>query len=194
MSAARKLEEFLEVKRHYTYEDYAKWETDKRFELIDGVPYAMAAPNTLHQRVSRRLLRKLFARLPEGDVCEVFHPPYDVRLNFDTRDDTVVQPDLIVVCDPKKIDGKSIKGGPDWVIEILSPSNSHREIMLKYKKYCEAGVKEIWFIDPENKTIDVHKMDEELGDYVVNLYKFPDIVPVGILPGFAIDTRDIFEV
>ncbi|MDR2167590.1 MAG: Uma2 family endonuclease [Clostridiales bacterium] len=188
MSAARKLEEY------YTYEDYAKWETDKRFELIDGVPYAMAAPNTRHQRVSRRLTLRIGNHLEQkkGHSCELFVAPYDVRLNPNTRDDTVFQPDLIVICDPKKIDEKFAKGAPDWVIEILSPSNTHHDRVRKLIKYREARVREIWFVDPETKLIEIYRLEDD-GEYSVHYHLGDQSIEVGILPGFAIDTKDIFE-
>jgi Uma2 family endonuclease len=178
----------------YTYEDYCSWETDERYELIDGVPYAMAAPLVRHQRASGKLLQKIANHIDQkGGSCEIFHAPFDVRLSHDKGDDTVVQPDLVIICDPKKIeDGKSCKGAPDLVIEILSPSNTYHDRIVKFAKYREAKVKEIWFLDLETKTIEIYIIDKESGNYMPHLYLGPVTVPVGILPGLFIDMKDIF--
>ena len=192
MSVATKLDE----KRHLTYEDYIKWDTPgERWELIDGEAYAMASPNAEHQRISRRLARKLYGAFPEGGRCEVFVAPFDVRLKArrrNVKDDTVVQSDLLVVCDKAKIDKKSIVGAPDMVIEIWSPSNTSRERLVKLMKYRDAGVHEIWFVDPESKTVQVFCQGED-GTYDIDEYGEGDQIPVGILEGFVISCDDVFE-
>ncbi len=93
--------------QHYTYADYCTWPEDERWELVDGVPYAMASPSDAHQVISVEISRQL-ANFLVGKPCQVFHAPFDVRLNAETGDDTVVQPDIFVVCDKSKRDGKSI--------------------------------------------------------------------------------------
>jgi len=183
MPAAPKLDE------RYTYANLLTWPEDERWELIDGVPYAMASPGTKHQRISGNLFWKLREYL-EDKKCEVFSAPYDVRLNADKDDDTVVQPDLIVVCDPEIIDDKGCKGAPDLVIEILSPSTSDKDRTKKFRKYREAEVLEIWFLDPDTGTTDAYRFKN--GKYDVDFYVADDIVPVGILPGFEINMKDIF--
>ena len=123
MSASESARPITEKKR-YTYEDYYSWDDDKRWELIDGIPYAMSAPTIRHQRISVRLLGKFFNYL-EGKKCEVFAAPVDVMLKAENGDDTMVQPDLIVVCDSSKLDNnKACKGPPDLVVEILSPTTA----------------------------------------------------------------------
>ena len=111
----------LAEERGFTYKDYARWDDDIRYELIDGVPYAMASPSRLHQKISGRIFRQL-ANFLRGKSCEVYAAPLDVRLNPHTFDNIVVQPDILVVCDESKYDDKSIKGAPDFIIEILSPT------------------------------------------------------------------------
>ena len=177
-------------KEHFTYADYCTWDDDRRWELIDGRAYLMAAPNTNHQRISTRLLRK-FANHLDGKRCEVFHAAFDVRLNADKGDDTVVQPDLLVICDPKKIDAKGCKGAPDLVIEILSPSTAGHDMMRKFIKYTDAGVKEIWFVDPDTHDVKIFKQRD--GEYFVSMFGPTDKIVVSILPGLTIDMADIFE-
>ncbi|MCL2574123.1 MAG: Uma2 family endonuclease [Defluviitaleaceae bacterium] len=183
MSAIRKPEE------RYTYSDLANWPEDERWELIDGVPYAMAAPNTKHQRISMNLSWK-FREYLEGKGCEVFAAPFDVRLNFDEADDIVLQPDLLVVCDKDKIDEKGCNGAPDLVIEILSPSNTTRDTILKLQKYRNAHVREIWFVDPDINKVQVFKPNN--GEYSFKIYDSEDTVPVDILPEFSINMKEIF--
>ena len=182
----------VKLDKLYTYADLLTWPEDERWELIDGVPYAMAAPNTRHQRISMNLSREFSVFLKDKN-CEVFAAPFDVRLYADKDDDatnTIVQPDLIVVCDPNKIDEKGCKGAPDLVVEILSPSNSERDRTVKFQKYQTAGVPEVWFVDPDNKNIQVFISID--GKYDINLYGKEDALPVGILPGFKINLKDIF--
>ena len=176
-------------KEYYTYADYITWNDDQRYELIDGEIYLMALPTTTHQRIFGRLFRKFGDHL-DGKKCEVF-PPLDVRLNWEKGDDTVVQPDLLVVCDPDKIDDKGCKGAPDLVIEILSPSTASYDMMTKFTKYCDAGVKEIWFVSPDERETKVFK--ERNGEYFSTMFSATSKITVGILPELTIDMKDIFD-
>ena len=184
MEAARKLE-------YYTYADYCTWDSDERWELIDGVPCAMApAPSVAHQSISRRLIRQLDTFL-HGKPCEVFYAPIDVRLNADKGDDTVVQPDIIVVCDKSKLeDGKAVIGVPDLVIEILSPSTARLDRITKLTLYRRSGVREYWIVDPDSKAVSVHVLRD--GEYIVRAYSDGDSVPVHVLEGCNIDLPQVF--
>ena len=181
--------------RKYTYKDYLKWDDDIRCELIDGYPYMMSAPTIRHQRISRKLLVQLDTFL-QGKTCEVFHAPFDVRLYAGVSDladdavDTVVQPDLVVICDDTRLDKTGCKGAPDMAIEILSPSSTDKDKMIKYWKYLKAGVREYWIVDPDNNRLMVHLLDE---DYqVIHTYSSEERAPVNILPGCTIDLQDVF--
>ena len=180
----------LAEKIRYTYKDYAKWDTETRYELIDGIPHAMASPSRLHQKVSRELLRQL-ANFLRGKTCEVFHAPFDVRLNVSSFDDIVVQPDLIIVCDESKHDGKSISGAPDMVIEILSPTNIEYDTNTKFRIYQMAGVREYWMVDPIRQMVQVYILKN--GRYGVgSVYRDDDTIPVHILDGCQIHLTDVF--
>jgi Uma2 family endonuclease len=186
----------------FTYADYLEWDDDVRAEIIQGVAYMMAPPLTVHQRIAGRLFTKLAAFL-EGKTCEVFIAPFGVRLfpQKDKSDDTVVEPDIVVICDPSKIDERGCNGAPDLIIEILSPSNSRKDRFLKYDLYLKAMVKEYWVVSPEKNEIEVHILDQ--GHYATQIYglnepdtmeemKVQEFIPVAVLPGLEISVKDIF--
>lgn len=182
----------LQDTRMYTYSDYEKWEDENRWELIDGVPQMMAAPTITHQRLLL-LLGVAFETFLKGKKCRVIIAPVDVRLNHKTKDNTVLQPDVIVVCDPKKLeDGKSVKGAPDLAIEILSPSSGKHDKIVKFQLYKQAGVREYWIVDPVTETVAVHVLeDDSLG---MRYYGNDEKIPVHVLEGCDINLSEIFEV
>ena len=123
----------------YTYSDYEKWDDGNRWELIDGVPYMMSpAPSPRHQEISTNLVILLGIYL-KGKTCKVYAAPFDVRLNADSGYDTVVQPDISVICDPGKIDECGCKGAPDMVVEILSPRDPQTRYVGKIEKVSGSG-------------------------------------------------------
>jgi len=181
--------EQLQLQR-YTYADYLTWADDVRQELIDGIPYLLAAPTVTHQRVLGELFLQLRQFL-KGKRCEVFISPFDVRLNPNDGDDTVVQPDLLVVCDKSKLDKKGCKGAPDMIIEILSPSSTKMDKFIKMRKYNQAGVREYWIVDPEGQYAHVHLLKD--GEYKIAAYSSDDTaVPVAVLDGCEINLADVF--
>jgi len=180
----------VDYNKLYTYSDYLHWDDDKRRELIDGVPYLMSAPNRMHQEISRNLLGQ-FIPILKGKKCKVYHAPFDVRLNADTLDNTVVQPDLLIVCDKAKLDDAGCKGAPDMVVEILSPSTSRYDRILKFKTYLKSGIREYWIIDPDTNTLAVHILKDD--NYIIRPYAAEDTVPVHILEGCAINLSEVFE-
>ena len=144
----------------FTYGEYVQWVNDDRWELIDGEAYLMSpAPTTRHQRVKARLFNVIFNFL-EGKSCEAFDAPFDVRLpDHDEADEevrTVVQPDIVVICDKAKIDKKGCRGAPDFVVEIISPSTSARDRVEKAALYQRHGVREYWVVHPDENWIAVH--------------------------------------
>ncbi len=115
--------------RRYTYDDYLTWPDEPRKEIINGVSYAMSSPTVRHQELSVRLTLAM-GPIFKGKPCRLFVAPLDVVLS----EDTVVQPDLLVVCDPTKITGACVRGAPDLAVEILSPSSSSHDRLLKFKR------------------------------------------------------------
>ena len=176
----------------FTYADYKAWELKEgeRFEIINGEAYAMSAPNEQHQLILGEIFGQIHYFL-RGKTCKVFPAPYDVRLFYraDDSDDTVVQPDISVVCDEKKRGKESCHGAPDLVIEILSPSNNAIEMERKFKLYQEAGVREYWIVNPENKSITVFCFGKKPG---FRTYKSTDTVNVTVLPGLSINLEQVF--
>ncbi|WP_051691929.1 Uma2 family endonuclease, partial [Pedobacter borealis] len=140
----------------YSYADYMRFEFEERLEIIKGYIFKMSpAPSRIHQKISGRIYVPIYNAL-NGHKCEVYSAPFDVRLAKKTQDDkevfTVVQPDIVVVCDPSKLDKRGCIGAPDIVVEILSPGNNKKELINKYEVYEEAGVKEYWIVSPSEKT------------------------------------------
>ena len=182
-----------EPERRFTYADYKEWELKEgeRYELIRGEAFAMAGPNTRHQAVSWEIAGQLYGYL-QGKPCRAFSAPCDVRLFYeeDESDDTVVQPDIIVVCDKSKIGDEGIRGAPDLAIEILSPSNTAIEMEEKRCLYQDAGVREYWVVDPKNSRVTVYCFQD--GEILVKAYEKPDAVPAGIFPDFAVALDRVF--
>ena len=177
----------------WTYKDYKEWELKpgERYELIDGVAYEMAAPNTAHQLIVS-ILNAEFYNFLKGKKCKVIPSPFDVRLFYeeDESDNVVVQPDLVVVCDPEKLGPEGCRGAPDLVIEILFPSNTAMAMRRKVNIYREAGVQEVWIIDPEDKDIDIYRL--EYNCYVLNNFKNGDILHSQKFPGLEIPLDVLF--
>ena len=166
--------------KKYTLDDYYALPEERRVELIDGVIYDMAAPSAIHQRILGDLY-VLFRECADkyGMPCEVFLSPFDVHLDKDNY--TMVQPDLLAVCG--ETDEEIVtryEGAPDLVIEILSPSSRQHDMILKYKKYMEAGVREYWIVDPENLRVIAYYFEE---NDLPTLYTFEDAIPVKISDG-----------
>ncbi|MCL1844316.1 MAG: Uma2 family endonuclease [Defluviitaleaceae bacterium] len=178
--------------RRYTYADYYSWgENAERCELIDGVIYAMSAPTVAHQHIAGNLFVELYIFF-KGKRCRPFISPIDVRLNPKGLDDTVVQPDIVVICDPEKIrEGKACVGAPDLVIEVLSPGTTKRDRRIKFLKYEQAGVREYWIVDPGNKTVETYVLENQK----LVPHDFADMdekIKSHIFDGLEIDLTEIF--
>jgi len=182
--------------RRFTYADYLTWPEDERWELIDGEAYDMTpAPSQWHQEIAMELSVQ-FGSFLRDKPCRVYAAPFDVRLPKPTEDgmtaSTVVQPDLLVVCDREKLDGKGVVGGPTLVVEITSPSTAAKDLREKRMAYERAGVPEYWIISPSDKTVQVYTLDER-GKYgAPAVYTPNDQAPVGVLPELVIDLARVF--
>ncbi len=173
----------------YTYGDYQTWPEDTRYELIDGVAYAMTGPNRRHQELVGNLFLQL-ANALEGHPCRVYIAPFDVRLpktgEADDEIDTVVQPDLSVFCDRSKLDDKGARGAPDWVIEVLSPATAGHDQIVKRRAYERAGVREYWLVHPTDRVVTVYWLID--GAYGrPDVFELTGTTPSRVLPELAID-------
>jgi Uma2 family endonuclease len=177
---------------YFTYGDYLEWDGPERYEIINGGAFMMSSPLVVRQAVSGEIYRQI-ANFLLGKPCRVFAAPLDVRLfpEDDKSDDTVVQPDILVVCDESKISKGSIDGPPDLVIEVVSPSNTHKLMLLKLQAYIKAGVREYWVLEPEEKRVQVYILEE--GRYISSAYSNDDIVPVSVLPPFSLELKSVWE-
>lgn len=149
---------------HHTYGDYLTWPEDVRYELIDGEAFCMApAPTRSHQRLLMEISRQVADAL-EGGPCEVNLAPFDVRLpDGDEADEaiaTVVQPDLLVVCDPAKLDERGCRGAPDWIVEVLSPGSAGHDQIRKLAIYERHGVREYWLAHPVDRVVTVYRLED----------------------------------
>lgn len=175
----------------YTVSDYEALPDDVRVELIDGVFYDMSAPTFLHQIIAGRVYVQLinFMDSHEHKNCTPGISPLDVQLDQDDR--TMVQPDVIILCDQKKNTIKRIYGAPDFVLEVLSPSTRRKDMIKKLDKYMNAGVREYWMADPEKEMVTVFDF---FSDTFPDYYSFDDQIPVAISGGACvIDFRPIHE-
>ena len=176
--------------KRYTYQEYYDWDDGKRYELIDGSAYLMEpAPEWGHQSIGVKLARFIDEFL-DGTSGKVFQAPFDVRLNTDAGDNTVLQPDIVVLLDRSKLSGTGCLGVPDMVIEILSPSTSSRDIVTKFNQYLHAGVPEYWIVDPVAETVSAYIL--VTGRYVCTDYGKTDEAPIGVLNGCVIKLSKVF--
>ncbi len=174
----------------YTLEDYYALPDDIRVELIDGVIYDMSAPTLTHQFVGGEIFSKIMQYIDgKKGKCIPFISPVDVQLDCDNR--TMVQPDVIIVCDKDKRINRCVYGAPDFVAEVLSPSTRKKDSMIKLRKYQMAGVREYWMIDLKKEKVITYFFEE---DGIPAIYGAEDDVPVRIYEGdLKISMKGIFE-
>lgn len=180
----------LEKGKHYTYKDYLTWPDDVRCEIIDGEVYMMTpAPILAHQDVAGEIFRQT-ANALVGKTCRALIAPLDVRLprsnEADEDTDIVVQPDVMVVCDPNKLDRRGVRGAPDWVVEVLSPKSASRDQIEKRRIYERHGVSEYWLVHPTDRLLTIYRLQN--GEYgKPDIFELQGSTPVGILPEICID-------
>jgi Uma2 family endonuclease len=179
----------------HTYADLRQWVGDIRWELIDGQAHAMTGPSWQHQSVTMGLAAQLLTYF-RAHGCRVLPAPFDVRLprgdEPDDAIDTVVQPDISVVCDPSKLDARGCRGAPDLVIEILSPSTAARDQLTKRALYERHGVREYWIVHPIDRIITIHRRGSEGGFEAPELFETRGSLVIAGFAGLTIDWDEAF--
>lgn len=170
-----------------TLKQYEEFPEDKRIEVFDGIIYDMAAPSQIHQEILTEILITLknYIKSKNGK-CSVFPAPFDVKLSDNPL--TIIQPDLMIVCDKDKLDGKRCNGAPDFIIEITSPSNASDDYIKKLYYYKNYGVREYWIVDPKAKRIMVNYFEDDVFSIQ---YSFNSSIKVNIYDDLYIDFLDI---
>lgn len=170
-----------------TLEEYESYPENERIEVFDGVIYNMASPSQEHQTILTELLVIIRNYIKsKGGNCSVFPAPFDVKLS--DKPLTIVQPDIMIVCDKNKLDGKRCNGAPDFIIEIISPSNAADDYIRKLYYYKNAGVREYWIVDPRRKSVTVNYFERD----ILNIpYTFDSTIKVNIYNDLLINFTEI---
>ena len=179
----------VDTQRRFTYADYLTWPDEERWELIQGEAYDMTpAPSSLHQRVVGEIFFRLRAAL-EGKPCVAFVAPVDVILSeFD-----VVQPDILVVCDRAKITPACVRGAPDLVVEVLSPSTAIKDRRAKKEAYERFGVREFLVVEPEARYVERFVLEADGAYGKGEIFGLPEVVRLASLPGIELRLSEVFE-
>ena len=170
-----------------TLEQYEALPENVRAEIYDDQIYYMASPSQIHQSILLELstLINTYIKSKKGE-CKVFPAPFDVKLS--DRPLTIVQPDIMIVCDKDKLDGKRCNGAPDFIIEIISPGNPADDYIRKLYYYKNFGVREYWIVDPRRKTVTVNYFE---GNMLNIQYSFDSTIKVNIYNDLYIDFSNI---
>jgi len=173
--------------RHYTYEDWLDLDENTRAELIDGTIYLMSAPTRRHQEIAFAMTMQLGNHISNKGCkkCKVYFSPFAVRLERDV----VVEPDIVVVCDPTKLTKAGMDGPPDLIIEILSPSTSNHDKHTKFMLYRRTRIPEYWIVDPQDNSLTVHRLTGD--QYTTDVYVRADTPTITALPGFEMDLSTV---
>lgn len=181
----------------FTYGQYYQWDDGERWELIDGVPYNMT-PASLrrHQRILLKV-SLIIGNFLEGKLCQVYFAPFDVRLpDFAEQDDdevpTVVQRDLVVICDEKKLDDRGCRGAPDLVVEILSPCTSRKDLTIKFDLYERVAVREYWVIHPAEESLMIFALGDDGRYGRPQRYGRGDMATSCVLEGLEMNLEEVF--
>jgi Uma2 family endonuclease len=190
----------LDLNATYSYADYLTWRLEETVELIKGKIMAMPpAPSLKHQNIITNLggsLYQYFHKRP----CKLFYAPFDIKL-YDSRKSklrdqevfSVVQPDLCVICDPEKLTEQGCNGAPDWIIEVLSPGNTKKEMHLKFDLYQENGVTEYWLVYPYEQAVYQFVLNQDAEKYqLFAMYAGDDVAKSTLFPELHIDLADVF--
>ncbi len=180
----------------YSYADYMRFKFEDRLEIIKGKIFLMGAPFRIHQKIFGNMFYQFYKFL-EGHKCEVYGAPFDVRLPKNSKKDkdifTVVQPDIVVVCDPAKLDARGCIGAPDLIVEILSPGNRAKDRIFKFDVYEENLVKEYWIVNPDKKVCLKYLLNDDSKFEAFEPIGIDEMITSTVLPGFSINLKTVFN-
>ena len=194
----------LDINRTYSFADYCGWQIQERIELFKGkIAKMVPAPTSFHQGIITNLLVKSSnfisqKKKKKKHACKIFTAPFDVRLPLynkteDKEITTVVQPDIVVICDKNKIDKRGCLGAPDLIVEVLSKATAKKDVGIKFRLYEEAGVKEYWIVSPGEHVVTAWLLDEQ-GKYSnAKMYSEDDTLISRVIVGLEIELKEIFE-
>ncbi len=169
-----------------TWTEYQKFSGDKRWEAIEGHLFAMTSPTVLHQRICTELTVLLHQHF-RGRPCQVFVSPLDVRLS----EESFVQPDILVVCNPEQLAGTHVEGAPHLVVEVLSPSTLRHDRVRKVRLYAQAGVQEYWLVQPYPGMVEVLYLDGATYRLHASYFAFERLVSPSF-PELEVDLCQVF--
>lgn len=176
-------------KKTYTIDDIYALPDGQRAELIDGQMYMMAPPRRIHQELVSQFTKVIGQHIDtHNGQCKVYPAPFAVFLNADNMD--YVEPDISVICDKDKLDDLGCNGAPDWIIEIISPSDPQRDYGIKLFKYRTAGVREYWIVNPSTRVVNVYDFEKEVG---TNQYTFNDTIQVCIYEDLSLNIAKLLS-
>lgn len=172
-----------------TAEDYWNLPEGERAELIDGQLYALASPSRIHQEIIIELTYHFqhYIKSNKGN-CKIYTAPFAVNLN--ANDQTFVEPDISVICDPDKLSDRGCEGAPDFVIEVVSPSSRRMDYIRKMALYADAGVREYWIVDPATEQTTLYRFEETDAPAII---PFNQDIPVGIYKNLQINIADLLQ-
>jgi len=185
-----------EKEKRYTFADYLNWLEKERIELIDGKIYMMVPPSRIHQEILGALFNQFYNSLKDKP-CKVYCAPFGVRFpaGNEKKDDeikTVVEPDIVVVCDENKLDDYGCEGAPDLIVEIVSPSTARKDKVEKFNLYEQFGVREYWIVEPESKIVSVFTLQKNKRYGRPEIYTDEDIIDVSSFNDLKIDLKFVF--
>ncbi|MGH2331193.1 Uma2 family endonuclease [Thermoanaerobacter mathranii] len=181
----------------YTYDDYQNWPDEQRIELINGQIYLLAPPSRIHQKIVIEIATQ-FHNYLRNKKCEVYVAPFSVRFpagneKSDKEIKTVVEPDIVIICDKLKLDEKGCKGAPDLIVEVISPSTGRKDKIEKFNLYERHGVKEYWIVEPDLKIISVFTLQENNRYGRPEVYTDENKIKVSIFEDLEINLKDVFN-
>ena len=186
----------VSYRKEYRYEDYLKFDMDYMVELIKGRIFKMSpSPNSFHQEIAGELYL-YFGNYLKGKDCKVYIAPFDVVLPIQNKknklkNNTVIQPDLVILCDKSMIDKAGCFGVPDLLIEILSPHTKKKDIKYKFDLYEEVGVGEYWVVMPEQNILQVF-LHEDDKYQLRGSYTEEDTISPTLFPDLLVDLSEVF--